>query len=353
MLPRTAHVMLTGAHGNVGDAIIRRRTLDWVRGAREVHAYVGATTPGWVGQLRFGDHDRVHHREHLVRWLRGVLFGARGRVVVLAPGEVALGRRELAKELGFLALTVVVRLTGGVVVRPPRALRGRAPATVAVHRLACRLSAVVMWRDAPSAALVGTGLSLPDIGFGEAVVEGAPWSHRSTVMVTLRGNRPFPSPAWVQGITAFADAAGLRLQTFAQVRQDEARAVELATALGAEHLAWGERDTVAQEERLRRAYGDARVVVSDRLHVLVFAMLSGALPAEVVDAPSAKIREHFAQIGVRDLTLDSTSAGAGQVQAFLDELVGRHDRTFAGLAAGRAELAQAERLVQRLVAGAP
>lgn len=74
---------MTG-HDRALRSIIRRRTLDWVRGAREVHAYVGATTPGWVDQLRFGAEDRGHHREELVGRREEFLAG------------LAAGRAELA-----------------------------------------------------------------------------------------------------------------------------------------------------------------------------------------------------------------------------------------------------------------
>ena len=74
----------------------------------------------------------------------------------------------------------------------------------------------------------------------------------------------------------------MRIRTVVQVREDEARARELAVALGGEYEMWGDTDAVEQEARLRQRYSGARLVVSDRMHVLVLAAIDGAAPAELV-----------------------------------------------------------------------
>jgi hypothetical protein len=348
---RTVHLSLAGEHVNVGDGIIRRRTLDWVRGAREVHVYVGSSSAQSIAQLQLDPGARVYRREQHSAWVRGALRGGRRSLVLLAPGEVQLRGRELPRELKMLALTAVVRLAGGAVVRAPRAVRAHAWPTLVVHRLAAALSTSAMWRDRRSAELVGVGEDRPDIGFSERMSSGMPWEHRSVLGVSLRGPRPAPSEEWVEGVRAFADRAGLRIQTFAQVKLDERRAAELAERLGGEHLPWaGDRDLLAQERYLRQVYGGARVVVSDRLHVLVVALLCGAVVAEVADAPTSKVSDHFAQIGVDRISYDVRTRGAPGVAAFLEGQVARRQEVLDHLAAARAELAEVERMVQGLLA---
>ena len=48
---REVFIVLTGAYGNVGDGVIRRRIIGWVRDAGAVHAYVGNAPADWVEQL--------------------------------------------------------------------------------------------------------------------------------------------------------------------------------------------------------------------------------------------------------------------------------------------------------------
>ncbi len=348
-MTRAAYLNLAGQYENIGDGIIRRRTLDWVRGAREVHVYVGAAPQEWVTQLQLDPGSRVYRTDEHSAWMRGALRAGRRSLVVLAPGEVFLRSRELPRELKLLGLAAVLRLRGGALVSPPRHTRFNERPAVAVHRLTARLSRSAMWRTRATAEMMRVGLSLPDIGFDETPVEGLPWQERSTLMVSMRGPRPFPSEAWVEGVRAFADRAGLRVQTFAQVRLDEQRAAELAERLGGEHLAWGERDLLAHEQVLRRAYGGARLVVSDRLHVVIMAMLSGAMVAEVADRPSPKVSDHLAQIGLGGVTLDSSSTDAAGVVAHLEHLVTRRQEFTDALAAGRAQLAAAHRNVRALL----
>lgn len=346
---RRAYLNLAGQFNNVGDGIIRRRALDWVRGVEEVHVYVGDAPQEWVTQLRLDPGTVVYRPEQHARWMRGAALAGRRALVVLAPGETSLLLRDLPREVKLLALAALLRATGGAMVSPPRHVRFSAAPTIAVHRLSARLLRVAMWRTQQTADRMGVGESLPDIGFDETPVVGDPWAERGTLMVSLRGKRPVPSRAWTDGVTAFARRQGLHVQTFAQVSSDEERARELAGVLGAEHLPWGDRDLLAHEEHLRQAYGRARLVLSDRLHVVIMAMLSGALVAEVVDAPSEKVRDHLAQVGLTGLTLDSATTDADGVADFLDGVLARRSEVADRLATGRARLAEAADRVRAMV----
>ena len=60
----------------------------------------------------------------------------------------------------------------------------------------------------------------------------------------------------------------------------------------------------------------ALVQASNTLPIMLFALLSGALVAEVVDAPSEKLRDHLAQVGLTGLSLDSSTTDADGVASF-------------------------------------
>lgn len=335
---------LTGPAGNIGDALIRRETLNWARGTSdELVAYVGEAPDVWLRQLGVPTGTIVLRTKRSVpRWL-WLLTTAPGRpVLVLEAGEVPLDRGNGLRELVFLAETVIVRLKRGVVVRPPRGIRAASNPALWLHAVAARLSQVATWRDEKSAALAGSKHVVPDIGFAAGVRPGYPWAERDELIISLRGARPMPSPAWIEAVRSFAAAQGLRIRTVVQVREDEERSRELADALGGEFEAWGDTDAVAQERALRDRYDRARIVISDRMHVLVLAALSGAVPVELVPAPTGKITAAFAVIGLHDITYDSSHADVAALTQVLTDQLGRRDEVVAAVAVAADKIAHVE-----------
>lgn len=301
---------LTGPAGNIGDALIRRETLGWASGTSDqLVAYVGEAPDDWLRQLDLpADAIVLRSKKSVPRWLRLLLFAPRRPVLVFEAGEIPLDRGNEIRELVFLAETIIVRLKGGVVIRPPRGIRAPSEPALAIHRAAARRSQVTLWRDESTLAVARCGTLAPDIGFSAGIRPGLPWAERSELLVSLRGARALPDAAWVDAVREAADLAGLSIRTVVQVREDESRARELARLLGGEFERWGDTDPVLQEERLRQRYDAAKIVVSDRMHVLVLAALSGAIPVELVPAPTEKISKAFAAIGVHDLSVDSSAS---------------------------------------------
>lgn len=318
-LPTRTFVSLTGPAGNIGDALIRRGTLDWALGTSdELIVYAGDAPDVWLRQLGVPTGTRIlRSKRSVARWLWLIATAPAHPVLVFEAGEVPLDRGNALRELVFLAETLIVRLKRGVIVRPPRGIRAATNPSLWLHARAARLSQIALWRDAGSADLAGGGRVVPDIGFGAGIRLGLPDDERDELIVSLRGERPFPDAAWVSAVRDTAASAGLRIRTVVQVREDEDRAGELADALGGVFEPWGETDPVAQEEALRARYDRARLVISDRMHVLVFAALSGAVPAEVVPHPTAKISAAFDTIGLHDLTLDASASDTDRMSRFL------------------------------------
>ncbi|HWV48443.1 MAG TPA: hypothetical protein VN035_03220, partial [Microbacterium sp.] len=142
--PRAARtfVSLTGPAGNIGDALIRRETLDWAAATGdELVAYTGDAPDAWLTQLGIPDDAVVlRSKKSVPQWLRLLVTAPRHPVLVFEAGEIPLDRGNGLRELVFLAETIIVRLKGGVVVRPPRGIRAPSQPSLSIHRLATRLS---------------------------------------------------------------------------------------------------------------------------------------------------------------------------------------------------------------------
>lgn len=312
-------VSLTGPAGNIGDALIRRETLAWAVGTSdELVAYTGDAPDVWLRQLGLPAESLVlRTKKSVPRWLRLLVLAPRHPVLVFEAGEIPLDRGNGLRELVFLAETLIVRLKGGVVVRPPRGIRAPSWPALAIHRLAARLSQVTLWRDEATLATARCGRLAPDIGFSAGTRAGLPWGERSELLVSLRGARPLPDAEWLSAVRETAERAGLSIRTVVQVREDESRARELAQLLGGEFDAWGDTDPLVQEESLRQRYDAAQIVVSDRMHVLVLAALSGAVPVELVPGPTMKITKAFAAIGLHGVSVDSSASDQTRMRAAL------------------------------------
>lgn len=309
-------VVLTGAYGNIGDGVIRRRIFGWVRDLGPIHAYVGNATDDWVEQLGLSSDDRVYKSAEKFAWMRQSLSVKAPAALVLDPGEVPLDRKALIPEIIFTLLTFVVRLRGGVVVRPPRGVGETSRVTKTVHQAGVASSQVSLWRNQKSFNLIKRGELCPDTAFQEDYTSKSE-DARTDLVVSLRGARPYPSDKWFDAIRAIQATYGLRLVVASQVRDDEDRSQKLADALGAEHIAWGEATDLEHEEILRSRYHNAKIVVSDRLHVLILAALAGALPLEIVDNPKDKIAVHFAQIGAPPVSIDTNDSSMEEVRLFV------------------------------------
>lgn len=298
-------VVLTGAYGNLGDALIRRRALEWARSIGSVYAYVGNAPKEWLEQLGLDESEPLYNASQRLRWLARAFFDPRVRAMMLDPGEVPLRRRDLLPELVLAAATFALRIRGAKVIRPPRGLGAQFAPTVHVHRLACRLSSVTLWRNARSLETIGVGRLVPDTAFAEPINTGEEWHTRKQLLISMRGKRPFPSQGWFDSLRAIASEFNLQPVVITQVREDEQRSREIAEALGAEFLEWPLGSDLAHEKRLRFLYRQAAFVISDRLHVLILCALEGAVPIELVDEPTPKIQITFEQLGIAGVVIDS------------------------------------------------
>jgi hypothetical protein len=350
--PTRTFVSLTGPAGNIGDALIRRGTLDWARDTSdELVAYTGAAPDVWLEQLGMPHNATVLRSKKSVRRWLWMLATSRNRpVLVFEAGEVPLDRGNGLRELVFLAETIIVRLKRGVVVRPPRGIRAPTNPSAWLHARAAHLSQIALWRDRASARIAGSTRVVPDIGFAAGIRQGQ--TERNELIVSLRGARPTPNPQWVAAVRTFAEEQSLQIRTVVQVWEDEDRAHELADALGGVFEPWGDTDSVAQEAQLRERYDRAKLVVSDRMHVLVLAALSGAVPVELVPNPTGKISAAFDTIRLHGISLDASTATADAMQQFLREQLTRGTQVRERVSAADRELAAVEADVRATIRAA-
>lgn len=336
-------VSLTGPAGNIGDALIRRETLNWARDtSNSLVAYVGDAPDIWLTQLGLPPGTLVlRSKRSVLRWLWLIASAPPAPALFFEAGEVPLGRGNVLREIVFLAETLLVGCKGGVVVRPPRGIRGVSQPALSLHALAARRSRIALWRDARSARQAKSQNIAPDIGFAGGLRLGCPWEERGELIISLRGQRPFPNESWIEAVRFFAATHGLIIRTVVQVREDESRARELASALGCHFEPWEIRDSLTQERLLRRRYENAKLVISDRMHVLILAAMSGAIPVELVPSPTGKITDAFATVGLDDVSLDSAKADSRRIVAFLD-------RSLERTAHVRARVARAAEILQGL-----
>ncbi|WZH52238.1 MAG: hypothetical protein PIR53_19765 [Nocardioides alkalitolerans] len=324
--PPELFIVSTGVSGNLGDAVIRRRVLRWFETGTTRHVYVGRTTPGWVEQLELPPADVTYGAGERRAWLKKLLFGRGRRVLVFDPGEVPLGREHLKSELIFLFIGIVLRVRGAAVVRPPRAVAHVDRPTAWLHRMGCLLSQTVMWRDADSHRTMRCGDLTPDTAFGEPRREQADEPHR--LAISLRGARALPPDAWFEAVAEFSRTSGLLITLSTQVDEDRQRSAELADrfrSLGAtvDHMEWTDASDLEHERRLRDLYTECKIVISDRLHVLLIAAKCGAIPTEVVPSPKSKCRTHFATAGIHDISFDVAGVPTADIVSFLESAADR------------------------------
>ncbi len=320
-MPRRSRtfVSVTGPPDNIGDAVLRRGALDWVRNtSEELIVYTGNAPDIWLRQIDSPSRAIVLRSKRSVpKWLWMLCTAPSRPVLVFEPGEVPLDRGNTLRELVFLAETLIVRLKRGIVVRPPRSIRAPNRSTLRLHALAARCSQFALWRDGRSAETIRCGRVVPDLGFAAGAELGSTPAERDELIVSLRGTRPYPPAEWIAAVRGFAAAETLRIRTVVQVREDETRSQALAEDLGGVFEPWNGTDAVAQEALLRARYARARLVLSDRMHVLVLAALSGAIPVELVPHPTPKIAASFATVGLHAMSADAATTSSEGMQEFL------------------------------------
>ncbi|MBG6213262.1 hypothetical protein RCH23_000864 [Cryobacterium sp. CAN_C3] len=352
---RAIFVPARGQYDNIGDILLRRQLLDWLRASGPLHVYVGDAPDGYAQGLGLGPDD-VQYRSFGRWYTAALLSAARGRAsYVFKPGEIQLTLTGMKEHLAMLPVLALVRARHGRVARIGVGSRNFSPLPRALMGPSIALSNVSFWRDAATAGYLGQGGIMPDLAFAStgAGSNGADrngTAGRDVLVVSMRSDLDYPSAAWLAGVRAVAADNGLEIWCVTQVLRDDDKCGQLAVDLGGQTLRWNGTAHDEQEQRLRALYRRAALAVSDRLHVLVGALTEGAVPAALlVDAKSDKIARHFAAAGLHDVSIASSGLSAAEITGRLQNLLGRRAAILAGLAQAQGELQTVRRLLDQVL----
>lgn len=354
-----------GQYENIGDVLLRRPLLDWARESGRLHVYVGRSPAGYDEGLGLQPGDVVYRS--FARWYAALAATALAGTAdsLYKPGELQLTLVGMKEHLAMLPAVALVRARGGRVARIGAGARNFARVPRLLMWPSNALSTYTRWRDDRTAAYLGFGPAMPDLGFGEGTDDAGlaaaiDETDRDLLLVSLRDDtevapRPYPSTAWFDGIRRAADLLGLRIGVVTQVSVDEPRTRRLAADLGAEVVeGWDDLDDfVGQEARLRALYRRAAVVASDRLHVIIAGVTEGAAPVGLQLDDSDKISRHFDTIGVRDVSLTTTALDADAIADGIVAIARRRGEVLRRLLDARARLHAVRADLRRLLDRAP
>lgn len=349
-------VAVHGQDDNVGDPALRRAMLEGLGEGHRRHVLTGPASHAYVSGLGLRGDDILYttRREWQLAAFRGAARG--GAAFVSNAGEIQLNARRRAINRADLSLAGLIRARDGVVmltgigIRDPSGPRSRMLGTLS------RLSALSAWRDEPTRRYVGHGTVAPDWAFAlgnpsilHGVGEASP-SQRTSLVISMRGDRPHPGDDWHRVVKATASALGLRITVVTQVERDLRRSAELVSALDGDEVPWRSGDHRGLEEVLRNVYRSASLVVSDRLHVLIFAATEGAVPASLVESPSLKIPRTLEAAGLTGHEVPMSGRERRDVIADFVSLVARREQTADAVRAAHHASHQLKSQMNRLLA---
>ena len=210
------------------------------------------------------------------------------------------------------------------------------------------LSSYTRWRDDRTAAYLGFGPSMPDLGFAEGMRDdelrehpshrhrtATFWSCRCATMSRSRRG-PYPDTRVVRG---HPRSRGRRRDSGSgwsrRSSVDDERSRRLArtsTPSCSSGPSLGDHGRPGGAAA-RASTGAPRVAASDRLHVIIAAFTEGAAPVGLQLDDSDKVSRHFATIGIDDVAINTTGTdGRSSSRERSCEIAGRRDRAICSAA---------------------
>ncbi|MBY4225578.1 glycosyltransferase [Rhodococcus fascians] len=309
---RKVFISISAAPGNIGDIYIRREVINILSvGIPDVCGvvYVGRMPDSYVDafDLRHNWKTTTSYVNFLLQFAIACLSNR--AVMVMAPGPAHLGGgvKSLVKHGCVAALMAITRLSGNAVLTVGRAVRGANLLGRSVEKLIIQFSNVYIVRDTLSAQIMKSSKVqvLPDIAFASARRGLGDQSNRKYGVISLRYDRLVEDKALDDLVAKIRDAG--RTPIFVvQVQEDGLSCKQHAKRLGVEILDWPEgRSHARQEEAVFSIYEKSAVVVSDRLHALIFGALSGAVPIMVARVGDDKLHTTLDTfLGCQSIRLD-------------------------------------------------
>lgn len=341
MTPRRpcVHVWLDGQRDNVGDSALRRGYADALRRLGSLNVWTGSNASSYRSGLRLAPEDHVP--QSYLRWLALTYRGAlRGETIALNAGEFTLSKVYALYSALLLPAIALTRLRRGQVLWLGAGVPKQGHLGKILFIPLARCATYLRWRDQESGTNLLSARTIPDWGFARTNLEqeDSPQdtSERRLLTVSLRGDRPPPSPAWVAAVAAAAQRLDLTLIVAVQVERDGPSAQSLAASWGV-HIVAFEGTHIEQERRLRMTYRQSRLILSDRLHVLILGLTEGAVPLAWCESSTAKIDRHLSHLGMPWVVAQDSPLSA--LNSFCPEQLDRYfTDAMAALAAARRTL---------------
>lgn len=335
-------IPLIGQYENIGDIVLRRPLADWLRTVGNLHVFVGRNAPkDYISALKLSDKDIVYtsFSKWYLRALQGVL--SRKCVYAFKPGEIQMSLAGMKEHLAMLPVVSIMSLTHQPVLRIGSGSRNFSRLPMMLMKPSVAASGLVYWRDPDTAEYLGCGKVMPDLGFASGDPFISSDASRSAMVVSMRGDVVYPNQKWISAVKSFAQLKNLSIVVVTQVERDSECSQKLARDLDADIVDWNGRDHLAQEAKLRDVYRKTRVVVSDRLHVLIYAFVHGAIPIAVLCNSSKKIARHFSAIDIEgvDISVDSLADAQSVVRA-MSQVFDMQIELFSKLESARSRLAE-------------
>lgn len=288
-------------HQNLGDVVLRRKLVESLSRQGQVALLAVGCSDAHVERIQ-GTSSTVRYDSRLL-WLLhlGKAVIRRRAALVYSPGPQTLqdGGREICAEASRLLLSTVLRSLGTPVLRVGRSFEGNGWCLSRLVRAHSRALAYSSRRDARMKQCDPRGIVVPDIAIGWGIAN--PMFSGRYLLVSVRFDRGHDLIALSKAIKKLEKTLCLRAQVITQVDFDRDVNDQLATLLDCDHvLAMSTSDDPLST--VQHTYTNAALVVSDRLHALIFGIAHGALPVALrsnsLEARPDKVTAALTQIGV-------------------------------------------------------
>lgn len=342
-----------GQYDNVGDTVLRRPFLRALREARPLNVFIGTRPDDYLSALGLSGDERLFRDS--TAWRKAVSreMVRGGMTYAFNAGEIEVTRPYAAHYLRLAPLLAANKLRGGRAVHVGLGVR-RPTRWIAAVRATLRLCDAVSWRDDMSRQVVGVGRTAPDWAFAEGAPndrldERAQSMSKPSLVFAPRYNGIQPDDEWCAHFARAAAALNLRIVVASQIYRDNPVAEELARKWDAEAVLWDDSDHSRQERKLRLAYSDARIVVSERLHALVIGATEGAVPVALGTNRTDKALRTIVGAGLAPLCITPTS-GYNVALETLTTASGQSVEVATGVRRARATLDELKARIHALVA---
>lgn len=321
MSEREAFLWLSGHVRNVGDSMLRRPLAETYREIASIRVWTGAPRSGYVSGLQITEQENMKSFGAWARsYARAVIKGK--PAFVFNAGEFVVTKAYFFGVLALAPLLILAAAKGAPIVWVGAGVKSRRRFFMWPFDLLARSATELRWRDVVSPGVMKRGGVMPDWGFGfgpgggsKPVLDTTDIASREYIAISLRGDRSEPSDLWIDSVQRLAERLGRKLIFVVQVAEDDRLASRLAQRLDADIVQWEDGDHWLQEQRVRLAYSNSVLAISDRLHGLIIATTEGCIPLGWCESTTSKVANHFDVVGA-----EWVAPGDSPSAALLDRL---------------------------------